>query len=305
METMGEKLKKMGFTYDDNDLNKTFLEACKDLTFKKCIDDLNFSLEEVKKHTSTLKECVHEKKNCQNCASLLECKNKITGYCYTPRIVSNSLQFNYEACPYQLEILDRNKYLKNIYYFNLPKEIKEASMEKIEIGEKKRAEVITWLTQFIKNYKEGNKQKGLYLHGNFGCGKTYLIAASFNELAKKDNRCAIVYWPEFLRDLKSSFDTDWQKKFDYMKQVPLLLIDDIGAENLTAWARDEILGPLLQYRMQDYKTTFFTSNLTLEELEQHLSNSKTGVEIVKARRIIERIKQLTISQEMIGKNRRK
>ena len=305
METMGEKFKKMGFVVDKPDLETSFLEACKDPDFKKCIKNLDLDKEELKKNTSILKECTNEKKNCDNCSSILECKNKITGYCYTPRVVSNFLQFNYEACPYQMEMLDRTKYMKNIYLCNLPKEIKEAKMRDIKLDDEQRFQTITWLKKFINNYKEGFFQKGLYLYGNFGCGKTYLIAAAFNELAKKDNQCAMVYWPEFLRDLKSSFETDWQEKFDYIKRVPLLLIDDIGAENLTPWARDEILGTLLQYRMQDHKTTFFTSNLTLDELEQHLSNSKSGVDEVKARRIMERIKQLTISQEMIGENKRK
>jgi primosomal protein DnaI len=51
--------------------------------------------------------------------------------------------------------------------------------------------------------------------------------------------------------------------------------------------------------------TFFTSNLNLEELEQHLSISKQGVDIVKAKRIIARIEQLTTSLEMQSKNLRK
>ena len=41
-----------------------------------------------------------------------------------------------------------------------------------------------------------------------------------------------------------------------IKQIPLLLIDDIGAEKLTDWARDEILGSILQYRM-DFKLPTF------------------------------------------------
>ena len=57
--------------------------------------------------------------------------------------------------------------------------------------------------------------------------------------------------------------------------------------------------------MQEHKTTFFTSNLTIEELENHFANTKNGVEEVKARRIIERIKQLTIDMTMIGENLRK
>lgn len=57
--------------------------------------------------------------------------------------------------------------------------------------------------------------------------------------------------------------------------------------------------------MEEHLTTFFTSNLTLQELENHLSITSSGVEKVKARRIIERIKQLTIPLELVSKNRRK
>ena len=40
-------------------------------------------------------------------------------------------------------------------------------------------------------------------------------------------------------------------------------------------------------------------------LEQHLALSKNGIEEVKAKRIIERIKQLTMDMEMLGENMRK
>ena len=89
-----------------------------------------------------------------------------------------------------------------------------------------------------------------------------------------------------------------------LKNVDILLIDDIGAENVTAWGRDEILGTILQYRMNNKLSTFFTSNLTLEELEVHLSLSKNSEDKVKARRIIERIKELTEDLELVSINRR-
>ena len=54
----------------------------------------------------------------------------------------------------------------------------------------------------------------MYLTGSFGSGKTYLVASMFNELAKNGVKSAIVYWPEFLRDLKTSFQTDFKEKFD-------------------------------------------------------------------------------------------
>ena len=85
-----------------------------------------------------------------------------------------------------------------------------------------------------------------------------------------------------------------------------MLIDDLGAEGVSSWSRDEVLGSILQYRMQENLPTFITSNLNINELEEHLSvttNNKS--EKVKAKRIIERIKQLTIDIEMIGENKRK
>jgi primosomal protein DnaI len=115
----------------------------------------------------------------------------------------------------------------------------------------------------------------------------------------------MIYWPEFLRTLKASFDTDFNDKYEYIKKIPLLLIDDIGAENLTAWARDEILGPILQYRMQENLSTFFTSNLNLEELEAHFSMTSNKVDKVKAKRIMERIKYLTGEMSLISENNRK
>jgi len=57
--------------------------------------------------------------------------------------------------------------------------------------------------------------------------------------------------------------------------------------------------------MENNLTTFFTSNLNYDELESALSISKGKVDSLKATRIMERIKNLTISINLIGENRRK
>ena len=56
--------------------------------------------------------------------------------------------------------------------------------------------------------------------------------------------------------------------------------------------------------METHLPTFFTSNLSLEELETSLAITSSNADKVKARRIIERIKQLTTTIELISKNRR-
>lgn len=286
-------------------LEKEYLKAKKDEDFETYIRKIHLSHDVLMRYTSRLETCFEECKNCSTCASLKECKNEVFGFHLEPVVVDNSLNFEYKSCKYKLKEIKDNKENENVYLFELPKEIKNAKMKDVILDDKGRKDVIAWLYKFIKNYDPAKKMKGLYLNGNFGCGKTYLIAASFNELSKRGVKSAIVYWPEFLRSLKSSFTDDFKERFDYIKRVPLLLIDDIGAENVSAWGRDEILGTILQYRMEEGLTTFFTSNLTYDELQSALSLTKGKVDSLKATRIIERIKNLTIDMNVIGENRRK
>lgn len=295
-----EELKKTNVSY--NNLAKSYMEALQEDGFQEFVSHLSLPEEEIMKYTSSLIDAKKEYDHCKNCKNLLACQNKITGYCYLPRVVQNQIIFEYHICKYQKKKKKEEEYLKNIYTYDISEDIKHARIKNLYSDDKNRVSAMKWVLTFIKNYP--NVQKGLYLYGNFGCGKTYLISAMFNELAHQNVKSAILFWPEFLRDLKSSFGTDFKEKYEKIKKIPLLLIDDIGAENTTVWERDEILSPLLQHRMQEHLPTFFTSNLSLEELESHLSVSKESVDLVKARRIIERIKQLTETEEMISKNLR-
>lgn len=283
-------------------LLREYKNATEDLEFKSFVDKLKLDSEELMKYTSQLQNSFTEYKNCLSCKSIHECKNPVKGYAYLPRVREGKLEFVYMPCAFQKKILKETKHQKYMTFFDVPKEIKNASMTNVFTDDKNRYSTIEWLTKFIKSYPN---EKGLYLSGSFGSGKTYLISATFNELAKKNIRSAIVYWPEFLRNIKASFNIDFNEKMEYIKRVELLLIDDLGAENTTAWGRDEILGPILQYRMQEKLSTFFTSNLTLKELEQHFSVTKDNVDIVKAKRIMERIEQLTVNIELLSKNLRR
>ena len=288
-----------------SDLKKEYISSLKNKDFEDYIRSIHLPHEELMKYTSRLETCFNECKNCSTCKGLEYCKNEVYGFCLKEEVVDSKLNFEYRSCKYKNKELKDNKDNENVYLFDIPKEIKNARMKDIYLDDAERKEVITWLTKFIKGYDKDKKMKGLYLSGSFGCGKTYLIAAAFNELSKKGVKSAIIYWPEFLRSLKESFDDDFKEKFVYIKKIPLLLIDDIGAESVTYWSRDEILGTILQYRMEEGLTTFFTSNLDYKELETALSITKNRVDSLKATRIMERIKNLTIEKTMVGENRRK
>ena len=296
-------MEKMNYGNVDNKaLEKSYNEALKDENFKNFVSKIKLSDNTLMKYTSILESSCLEYTNCRNCKNILECKNKVCGYAYLPKIENEELIFNYKPCRYKEKLDKQTKHLNNIYMLGVNNYIIDASIENIYKEDKNRHETIKWILSFLKTYEKDKHQKGLYLSGSFGCGKTYLISALFNELAKKGYKSSIIFWPEFLRDLKASFDYDFREKFETIKATPILLIDDIGSEVVTPWSRDEVLCTILQYRMQEHLPTFFTTNFNKEELERHLS---CGSEELKAKRIMERINQLTDNIEMISDNLRK
>ena len=289
--TLNEKL--------DMSLEKELQESLKDPDFAALIKRNKITKDQAKKNNTMLMDTCLELKNSKNCKGLSMCKNKVIGHVLYPNNSEGTLKFIYTPCKYQ-KILEQQKLEKE----KSLDEISNANFGSIINDDNNRAPVIKWLLKYFDNYEKVNTLKGLYLHGSFGSGKTYLIAALLNELAnKKEATTEVVYFPELLRNMKEDFSTV-EEKLNYLQNVDILLIDDIGAENVTAWGRDEILGTILQYRMNHRLTTFFTSNLSIEELERHLSITKDSEDKVKARRIIERIKQLTDNLELVSVNRR-
>ena len=292
------------YEVDELKLTQSFQDACAKKEFKDYVDSLNIKEDILMKYTSSLEESCEEFYNCKKCKNLEDCKNKVKGYCYTAIGDGNVITFSYDTCPKMDKKLKEDSYKENLDLYELPKEIKDASFKNIYKDDKARIPIIKYFKEFMDNYNNDNKPKGIYLTGSFGSGKTYLIASLFNEMAKKGVRSILVYYPDFLLNLKSSFSSDFSEKINQTKKVPLLLLDDIGAENTSPWSRDEILGPILQYRMENNLPTFFTSNLTIDQLEKSLATTSNGVDKVKAKRIIERIKQLTVNLELVSKNRR-
>ncbi|MDY5873943.1 MAG: AFG1/ZapE family ATPase [Bacilli bacterium] len=281
----------------ENSLKDNYIRACRNPEFQKLVASLELTAKQAMNYTSKLEEYLQEENNCKNCHGLYECKNKIRGYTNYPQKYNNHLMFSTEACYFKSQEFKKIKESTTAL-----QELETSSLKTIDTSDKNRYKLIKWVTNFIKEYDYGKNIKGLYLHGNFGCGKTYILSACFNEMKKRGFRTKIVYLPDLLRIIKGDFEA-MNDIMDELCNIDILLIDDIGAEKVTDWGRDEILGTILQSRMNEHKTTFFTSNFTIKELEEHLSNK--GVDKVKANRIVERIKQLTIDMEMLGANMRK
>ena len=87
----------------------------------------------------------------------------------------------------------------------MPTAVREASMKSIFTEDKNRFDAIKYISQFIDAYLANKEMKGLYLYGSFGSGKTYLITAMFNELAKQKVLSASVFWPNIMSNITISY----------------------------------------------------------------------------------------------------
>lgn len=253
-----------------------------------------------------LYEYQSQNKDCNNCPDGGCSNNILPGYKPKIEVIGTNIHVSYEKCKYTIikeAQQERATLIKSLY---MPKEILHASIADIHGDDPGRHQGIVAISQFLTQIDDKLPKKGLYFHGPFGVGKTYFLGAVANELADRKISSMLIYMPEFVREIKSSIkDDSIGEKIDQFKKIPVLMLDDIGAESISAWFRDEVLGSILQYRMMEGLPTFFSSNYSLDQLEKHLSTTTRGeIEQLKAGRIIERIQQLSEPVEINGRSHR-
>ena len=163
----------------------------------------------------------------------------------------------------------------------------------------------TEIIKVCKNILSKQTTRGVYVYGPTGTGKTYLMGCIYNYFKQNGKEPAILYYPEFIRKIKSKISNNsYDLYIDLIRNEEILIIDDIGAENITEFIRDEVLGPIINHREAEKLPTFFSSNLSIDDLSELLSNGRTTIDKTKALRIVERIHSLSASHFLDGENER-
>lgn len=314
MEPIGDSLKRVvrapGFAARYDEMRKEIMENPGVQQFLS--DNANeLNKEIVDRSLGKLYEYTTASHGCEKCTDLANCKNILNGL--EPKLVlkRDLIEIEYVKCPTKLIDEDRRNVSKMIESMHMPKEVMEAQLHDIDIdatSDDSRVVVVEAANDFLRTFDETGElpQQGLYIYGPFGIGKSFILGALANELAQRRIKTVAVYVPEFLREMKQSIqDQTLNEKIDFVKGAPVLILDDFGAESMSAWTRDEVLGTILQHRMAEQLPTFFTSNFSYTELEHHLTYSQRGEkDVVKAARIMERIRTVTKAVKLSGENRR-
>lgn len=277
--------------------------------FDKEVKDNNDFIEQLKKdpllkdydinvnNASDFALALEEHNRCKECAGLAFCKNDNEGHCYK----YDNNQFVYEQCRYRKEHLAKLQEGKLIKTLFVSKKILEADLANLDINTPNRKKIYEYVIKFINNVKNGTFSKGLYIYGSFATGKTYILGCLANELARNNIESLVIYFPDLVVELKNALGTPrFEELLNYLKSVDVLLLDDLGSENMTNWLRDDVLGPVLNYRLMEEKPVFISSNIdpTNGDLLAHLSISKAKSDELKGMRIKSRLEGLVVPVEL-------
>lgn len=262
----------------------------------------------IERNLPTLYEYISQKTTCCGAGNTSSCQNMLTGFVPKLYIIRDNIEIEYERCAQKIREDEHRETARMIESMHMPKDVLRATLADLMIDDVSRVDAANKAADFIARVKTTGQlpTKGFYIYGKFGVGKSFVLGAIANELAALHIRCVVVFVPEFLREMKNSIqDHTLNEKIDFVKKAPVLMLDDIGAETMSPWTRDEVIGTILHYRMSEQLPTFITSNFDYEGLEHHLAQSMRGdVEIVKAARLMERVRAMTIPIRMDGINRR-
>ena len=255
------------------------------------------------KNASYFQNWIIHLRKCAGCQGLEYCRQPIKGKVCTIDLDEFGYLFEkYVSCKFEQKEEKKMVHERNYRICHGTKEDLMIDFSEIKL-ENEPQEYIDVYTAVAQSF-EG--RKGMYIYGQPGSGKSYLMWAVANHFAKKNKKVSYVKVPFFVQDLKQSFnDSEYiQLILSHLRFSEVLILDDIGSESISQWERDEILFPVLDYRMNHGLKTYFASNYTMEELELQYRLMKQPNAQVASLRLLERIRTLSLPLALLGKSRR-
>ena len=109
----------------------------------------------------------------------------------------------------------------------------------------------------------------MLLTGTHGSGKTHLAVAIVDRCIKGGHPTLFTFVPDLLDHLRAAFSPDspvrYDQLFEQVRSVPLLILDGLGAESSTPWAREKLY-QIVVHRHNARLPTVITTYLEPKEI---------------------------------------
>ena len=258
------------------DMKKLIEELCEALRSDKDVYEslkpLGLTNKEVRDNIGKLADYQEDFNICKNCPGFDKCPKKtphISTYVYKD---GSYLTTRSEPCKKLIEEMELDsKYVAK----DFPQEWKKSVVKNLDLSENRRP----LIKEFV-NIAKGKSHKWLYVKGNHKVGKSFVLVTFANEfIAQGLGQVAVINAAKqfkALADIAYSDKETFKKTIDLLCNVPLLVIDDFGQEYKNELIRDQIVLAILNERSHNDKLTFFSSEFTIDEIQQLYSLGRNG-----------------------------
>lgn len=168
-------------------------------------------------------------------------------------------------------------YLK---FSQLPKRWRMDTLESLTGHSVEKQKVENYIKQFPHYYSQGI---GIYIWSrNSRIGKTHLMTGICKKIIEKFQKPSIFLTESMIYEkIQSTFNCQISQNaiIEKLQKSPCLFIDDLGASQVTLWKLG-ILLKILDFRINNYLPTFFTSNYSISDYQkaiQQVSNQSEKI----------------------------
>lgn len=230
--------------------------------------------------------------HCGKCRTPKQCRVELMGMVIFPKCLcqcEKEHQRQEKEKAENQELLDRIRKYRSIGFPE--SQMKSWTFENDDGSNEKLTNMAgRYVENFDTFYKDG---KGLLLLGGVGTGKTYIACMIANALIDKGYPILVTNFARILSTLQGTFDK--QNYLDSLNRFKLLVIDDLGTERDTGYAK-ELVFSIIDSRYRAGLPMIITTNLTLQKMATESD--------IAYKRVYDRILERCYPVEVSGESRR-
>lgn len=257
------------------------------VAYKYC-RSLGLSDEQIRENAAKIYDFSEDVKICKNCRGLKHCAKEpqylVTNITYQEGVVDR----NIIPCKKYLEQIN---FKKRFVVIDFPEEYfdNHVTRDIVQIKTKAKSEI---LKKYSQTAIEKKSNGWIYIKGDISTGKSFFAATLCVDAARNKAFDSISYIdvPERFKDLT---DLAFQKspKFietlDKIKNSEMLVLDDLGNEFKSDFVRENVLFPILSYRVKNRLFTIITSNYSMDEIcMMYFTNNSSKPKIEQIRQVL-------------------